>query len=51
MGLQIFGQHHRETDTKTSVVWIDSFDCLKLIDGIEGNRIVEDSCFYHTVLF
>ena len=50
MGLQISSQHCRETETETSVAWIDSSDCLKLINGIEGNRIVEDSCFYYTVL-
>lgn len=49
MGLQTSAQHYKETETQTSVAWIDSFDCLKFINGIEGNRIVEDSWFYHPV--
>lgn len=48
MGLQVFAQHNRETEAETSVAGIDSFNCLKLINGIIGKRIVEDSCFYHT---
>lgn len=50
MSLQITAQHHRETETEISLACIDSFDYLKLINGIEGNEIVEDSCFYYTVL-
>lgn len=43
MGLQVSAQHYRETEAETSVAGIDSFDCLKLINGIIGKRIVEDS--------
>lgn len=50
MSLQFTVQHHRETEAEISLACIDSFDCLKLINGIEGNRTVEDSCFHSTVL-